>query len=108
MKMSYSILNRNIWSVIINFLSENEWKNIKCLSKTFLKLIQSNLLIKRLTFKQLCLGGYIESLLIFLKDNPIQNLDKGLKWGCVNGHQEIVNLMIFEGARDWVKGLKGA
>ena len=72
--LKYGRLTRDTWSIIINFLPEKYWKNIKCLNKSFESLIKSDVMIKKQTeaaasqsFNELCKNGYIESLLIFMK-----------------------------------------
>ena len=112
MIMKYGILSKDIWTIIIKFLPENFWKNIKRLNSHFEKLIKSDLMIKNMSFDDLCKKGYIESLLSFIKNTRTgdkkQNWNKGLYYACVGRHKEIVDLMMFNGADNFRYGLQGA
>ena len=105
---TYGNLNKDTWSIIINCLPETHWKNFKCLNKSFEKLIKSDLMIKKQSFSKLCKYGHIESLLIFIKNNPIQYWNRGLFYACLGNHKEIINIMYCQGANEHKYGLFGA
>ena len=104
----YGYLSKDTWTIIINFLEEKYWIDLKCLNKQFLEMFKRNLFIKRLKFKELCLAGHIESVLFLVRNVRCFSRDSGLKYGCYSGSSEIVNLMIKMGASNWNKGLKWA
>ena len=104
---TYGALNKDTWSIIINFLEEKYWDNIRHLNTGFEKLVNSDHMFKKLPFDDLCLDGHLESLLYFMKTNEIDP-DIGLYYACWGGHIEIIKLMISEGARNWTYGYIGA
>ena len=59
-----------------------------------------------------CVGGNLDIIKIFIaKFTDIEHnhmWDSGLYYACQNGHKEIINLMIANGAADWNNALYGA
>ena len=76
----YGHLSKDIWTLIINFLDEKYWIDLKCLNRNFQQMFNANLFIKKLGFKELCLGAHIESLLFFIRDVRYFSRDSGLKY----------------------------
>ena len=104
---NYAGLNKNVWIIIVKYLPETEWKNIIRLNKSFKSIFESRLLIKSLSYKELILKGHIYNVCHYIKQNSV-NMELSLKYACVGGQKDIVNMMIKKGANYWNQGLYGA
>ena len=102
--------DRNIWRNIItmnHFHLETQWKRIVDLqiAELFDQIPINNHVLEYLCFKN---HHYLLDSLIKNDVNKILNLNVGLSGACRGGHQDLVQMMINLGARDWNKGLSAA
>ena len=89
----YAGFSRDIWRVILNFLDEKYWINLKCLNKKFKNLFNSNIFIKNLPITKIFARNHVESLHFYLKNGFVRNIGSGLQLACRRNHIEVVKLL---------------
>src|SRR5579875_1280524 len=98
-------LCKDIYNHIFSFLTHKELINLMAVSKSFYIFID-NLKLPNVDFYTACQNGYYLNIRKLGIKNF--NLNKALYFASKGGHKPIINLLIKNGANNWVLAFKGA